>query len=207
MRRFGYLAGVALGFVVVFGTPVVVFFGLRMAWHELIGVNPNLAIALITGATTIVVSTITVMVGRHYERKRDIEAHFRATKLEMYDDFVREFFSLFDGTGQDKDLTPFLRDWQRKLVLKAGPDVLRAYFDWKTKLKTDGQSAESMFAMDRFLRALRDDVGQSSRGLEKGAFAHMILRNSEMFLRLARKNPKLTLSELADIEKMLGLDA
>ena len=52
----------------------------------------------------------------------------------MYEDFVTEFFGLFDGSGQDKDLTPFLREWQRKLVLKAGPNVLAAYFDWKTKI-------------------------------------------------------------------------
>jgi hypothetical protein len=205
MHRFGYLVGAALGIAVILGTPVAVFFGLRGIWHELNGANPNLAIALITGATTIVVSTITVMVGRHYERKREIEAHFRATKLEMYDDFVREFFSLFDGTGEEKDLTPFLREWQRKLVLKAGPDVLGSYFDWKTKIKLDAQSAESMFAMDKFFRALRSDVGQSSRGLEKGAFTHMILRNSEIFLRLAKKNPKITLTQLADVEKAMGL--
>jgi hypothetical protein len=205
MHRFGYIVGLILGAALIVGTPLGVFFGLRAIWHELNGANPNLAIALITGATTIVVSTITVMVGRHYERKREIEAHFRATKLEMYEDFVKEFFGLFDGSGQDKDLTPFLREWQRKLVLKAGPEVLGAYFDWKTKIKANAQSAESLFAMDKFFRALRSDVGQSSRGLEKGAFTHMILRNSEIFLRLAKKNPKATLSQLADVEKALGL--
>ena len=125
MHRFGYLFGLLLGFALTVGIPIGVFFALRTAWQGLNGANPNLAIALITAATTIVVSTITVMVGRHYERKREIEAHFRATKLEMYEDFVKEFFGLFDGSGQEKDLTPFLREWQRKLVLKAGPNVLR----------------------------------------------------------------------------------
>ena len=205
MHRFGYLFGLLLGFALTVGIPIGVFFALRTAWQGLNGANPNLAIALITAATTIVVSTITVMVGRHYERKREIEAHFRATKLEMYEDFVKEFFGLFDGSGQEKDLTPFLREWQRKLVLKAGPNVLSSYFEWKTKIKSDAQSAESLFAMDRFFRALRTDVGQSSRGLEKGAFTHMILRNSEIFLRLAKKNPKVTLAELSEVEKALGL--
>lgn len=205
MQRLGYIFGYLLGVALILGIPVSVFFALRIAWQELNGANPNLAIALITGATTIIVSTITVMIGRHYERKREIEAHFRSTKLEMYEDFVREFFGLFDGSGEDKDLTPFLRDWQRKLVLKAGPDVLKAYFEWKTKIKTDPQSAEGLFAMDRFFRALRADVGQSSSGLEKGAFTHMILRNSEIFLSLAKKNPKVTLAHLAEVEEKLGL--
>lgn len=206
MQRFGYVFGLLLGTAVIIGTPVGVFFALRVAWQELNGANPNLSIALITGATTIIVSTITVMIGRHYERKREIEAHFRATKLEMYEDFVKEFFGLFDGSAEGKDLAPFLREWQRKLVLKAGPNVLSSYFIWKTKIKKDSQSAESLFAMDTFFRALRADVGQSSRGLEKGAFTHMILRNSEIFLQLAKKNPKVTLAQLSEVEKTLGIE-
>lgn len=206
MHRLGYFIGIALAIIVTFGMPVAVFFGLRAAWHELTGINPNLAIALITGATTIVVSTTTVMVGRYYERKRDIEAHFRATKIQMYEEFLREFLGLFDGSDKKTDLVGFLREWQRKLVLTAGSNVLGAYFQWKTKLKTKSDSADAVFAMDRFFRELRKDVGQNSRGLEKGAFAHLILRNSELFLHMAKKNPKITLSQLAEMEKSLGLE-
>lgn len=206
MHRFGYIVGVLLAVALILGTPFCVYFGLRMAWQELKGVNPSLAIALITGATTIIVSTITVMVGRYYERQKEIEAHFRASKLELYDAFIEEFLGLFDGSSSDKDLTPFLREWQRKLVLKAGPNVLATYFDWKTKLKQDSQSARSFFAMDKFFRALRADVGQGSRGLEKGAFLHLILRNSELFLQQAKKNPNISLEEIVEIEKQLGTD-
>ena len=206
MYRVSYITGMLFAIAVTLSIPFAVFFGLRAIWQELTGANPNLAIALITGATTIVVSTITVMVGRHYERKREIEAHFRATKLEMYDAFVEEFFGLFDGSSEGKDLTAFLRDWQKKIVLKAGANVLTAYFDWKIKLKTDAQSAESLFAMDIFFRALRADVGQGSRGLEKGAFTHLVLRNSEIFLQLAKKDPKTNLADLAELEKLLGKD-
>jgi len=206
MHRFMYIVGLLFAVAVIICIPFGVFFALRVVWHGLNGANPNLAIALITGATTIIVSTITVMIGRHYERKRDIEAHFRSTKLEMYEDFLKEFLGLFDGSTKDKDLTPFLKEWERKLVLKAGPDVLATYFIWKTKLKTNSQMAEGLFAMDNFFRALRADVGQSSRGLEKGAFTHIILRNSELFLSITKKNPNMTLSDFSKIEKSLGLD-
>jgi hypothetical protein len=137
------------------------------------------------------------MIGRHYERQKEIEAHFRSTKIAMYDDFLKELFDLFQGDGEGKDLTPFLKEWQRKLVLWAGPDVLKAYFEWKTTMKVDAQSAQSIFAMDRFFRALRKDVGQGSAGLEPGAFSHLILRNSELFLVQAKKNPRITLEAIS----------
>ena len=60
--------------------------------------------------------------------------------------------------------------------------------------------------MDEFFRAMRKDVGLSNSGLEKGVFAHFILRHSEFFLRMAKQNPSITLSELSEKEKEVGLE-
>lgn len=206
MDRLLKIMGYIIAICILVGIPLISFFLLRYLWEEIKAMNSDLAIALITAATTILVSTATVMIGRHYERKKEIEAHFRATKIQMYDEFLKELFGLFQDGAEEKDLTPFLREWQRKLVLWAGPDVLKAYFAWKTKMKIDAQSAQSVFAMDLFFRALRKDVGQGSGGLEPGAFSHLILRHSELFLHHAKKNPKITLSELSKIEKEMGLE-
>ncbi len=61
------LAGV--GLVIWF-----LFVAWRGAWHALAQVNPNLGVALVAAAATLLAATITVMLGRYYERKRDIEA-------------------------------------------------------------------------------------------------------------------------------------
>ncbi len=210
MNRVGYFSGIVFGLIILIGLPICIYYMLRMTWHALNVTNPNLAIALITGATTIIASTTAVMIGRYYERKRDIEAHFRTTKIAMYEEFIEEFMSVFDGSeksagNSDKDLASFIRVWQRKMLLKAGSKVLKSYFEWMTKVKTNPDSAETFFAMDNFFRELRKDVGQSSSGLEKGAFTHLILKNASIFLTLAKKNPNITLTELADIEHTLGL--
>jgi len=55
--------------------------------------------------------------------------------------------------------------------------------------------------MDEFFRALRSDIGQSSTGLERGAFAHLVLRHGEFFLEQARHNPSITFEELGELEK------
>jgi hypothetical protein len=140
--------------------------GLRGVWHALVGVSPQLAGALVAGATTIIVGTVTVMLGRYYERKRDIEAHFRADKIKIYDEFLQELFKVFhSGTqlgepGTDDNLVKFMREWQRKLVLWGGPNVLRSYFLWIGHLKNRNPDVQALFLMDEFFRALRSDVGQ-----------------------------------------------
>lgn len=60
--------------------------------------------------------------------------------------------------------------------------------------------------MEEFLRTLRRDIGLSNRGLERGLFIRMILRNPDLFLTMAAANPKVTLQELSEREKELGLE-
>lgn len=104
-------------------------------------------------------------------------------------------------------MVAFLREWQRKLVLWGGSNVLAAYFRWINRLKSE-PDAQTMFLMDEFFRALRADVGQSSSGLAKGAFANLVLRRGDFFLQQAKRNPNITLAQLAALEKALfGDDA
>ncbi|MFV1922861.1 MAG: hypothetical protein ACMZ63_09670 [Methylotenera sp.] len=99
----------------------------RLIWAELISINPQLAVAVVAAATTLIASTATVMLGRYFERKKEVEAHFRAEKIKIYDEFLSELFKLFENPSENEkkddsedDLVNFLRQWQRKLILWGG---------------------------------------------------------------------------------------
>jgi hypothetical protein len=178
------------------------FVSVRAIWHAIVDIKPELAVGIITGAATLLGATITVMLGRYYERKREIEAHFRTDKIRIYDEFLRELFTVF-RSGEETDskkLTEFLREWQRKLLLWGGAEVLRSYFDWMSRVKSGRHDAQMFFLMDSFFRALRKDIGQSSYGLPKGAFVHLVLRHADLFLAEAATNPNITIAELALLE-------
>lgn len=192
------LLGLALISLIIWG----VCLGVQGAWRILVGVNPQLAVAVVAAATTLIASTATVMLGRYYERKKEIEAHFRSEKIKIYDEFLAELFRVFESGGETSDdLVKFLREWQRKLVLWGGSNVLSTYFKWMGRLKSTTPNAQTIFLMDEFFRALRSDIGQNSAGLERGAFAYLILRHGDFFLLQAKKNPNITLDELSDLEK------
>ena len=177
----------------------------KTVWTSLVGVNPQLAVAVVAAGTTLLASTATVMLGRYYERRKEIEAHFRAEKIKIYDEFLSQLFKLFENEGEKSpDMVNFLREWQRKLVLWGGSNVLAAYFKWMSRLKRGNPDADTIFLMDEFFRALRADIGQSSSGLPRGSFAHLILRNADFFLAQAARNPRLTLEELGRLEKVLA---
>ena len=191
------LLAVALTAALTYG----VFWVTRTVWSALVSVNPQLAVGVVAAATTLVVSTATVMLGRYYERRKEIEAHFRSEKIKIYDEFLAELFKLFQGEAQSSDdMVKFLRQWQRKLVLWGGAAVLTAYFKWMNRLKRV-PDAQTVFLMDEFFRALRADIGQSSGSIPKGAFANLILRHGDFFLAQARINPNITLAELSELEE------
>jgi len=178
-------------------------------WQELVSVNPQLAVGVVAAATTLLATTLTVMLGRYMERKKEVEAHFRAEKIKIYDEFLSELFRMFaeserskgETSGEDNSMVQFLRLWQQKLLLWGGSGVLETYFKWINRLKTGRLDAQAIFLMDDFFRALRKDIGQSSAGLKKGVFCNLVLRHGEFFLEQAARNPNITLEELADLEK------
>jgi len=183
-----------------------IYWLLSNAWGQLKTIDEKLAIALLTAATTVIVSTITVVMGRYLERKKEIEASFREKKIEIYDEFLKEFFNIMESpekAEQSNDMVSFLREWQRKMILWGGQDVLKAYIGWMAKLKSGKPDVQSMWMTEDFFRSIRKDLGHSSSKLPKRSFIHLILRNADLFIRMSKENPNLTFDELAIAEKEL----
>lgn len=202
---------VALGFLVILAALALLWWVASSLWSWFSSLNSDLAVGMLTASSTIIVATITLVLGRFFERVKEAEAHLRAQKIEIYDEFLKRFFSLFfkekkDGKVDDEGLVPFLQEWQRKLVVWGGPKVLASFVSWKQYLASGKTDAHSIFLMDEFFRAMRADIGLSNKGLTKGFFSNLILRHASVFLEEAKLNPNITLSDLAQIEKDRGLE-
>ena len=198
------LFGFALLIAVVGGAGWLIY----QFFQYISAVPKELGAALVAAATTIIVATATVMIGRYYERRKELDALYRDKKTEIYDEFLNEFFGLFFDAGEvraestEKDLVSFLREFTRKLNLWSGPEVIEAFVAWKDHLGKGTPDAQSIFLTEAFLRAIRNDLRHSNSGLRRGFFAKLFLKEGNLFLALAAKNPNVTLAALAEIEKV-----
>ena len=141
--------------------------------------------------------------GKNYERKKDIEAHYRSKKVEIYDEFLCELFKLFDESRVDRDaesLVKFLREWQRKIILWGGQDVLRKYILWISHLKKGVPDVQSMLLMEKFFLEIRKDLGHKNNKLDEGTLISLMLKNPDLFMKKAKENPNITLEELSKFE-------
>lgn len=195
-----------LGFAIFAGVATLVGWALYEFFQYLSAVPKELGAALVAATATVLVATITVMVGRYYERKKELDTLYREKKTEIYDEFLKEFFSLFWSAEKgepEKDLVPFLREFTRKLVLWSGPEVIEAFVAWKDHLAKGTPDAQSIFITEAFLLAIRRDLRHSNKGLRKGFYARLFLREGNLLLAMAAKNPNVTLAALAEAEKIL----
>ncbi|HEV2915826.1 MAG TPA: hypothetical protein VGX92_21270 [Pyrinomonadaceae bacterium] len=172
------------------------------------GINP----ALVAAATTVIVTAFTVMGGRYFERRKEIEAAYRDKKTAIYDDFLLMLFRMLLETKEDADnstqdanpeTVKFLREHHRKLILWSGPKGLKSYSEWYKLLQTNPTSAQAILKMEGFFRALRADLGQSNRGLKDGDILRLILNDTDLLLQISKTNPDVTLQELAALKEQL----
>ena len=168
-----------------------------------IHVQPAVAGAAITAATTIIISTITLTAGRYFEKRKELEALHREKKIPIYDEFLEGLFAAFYGAkGKQKlNLVEFLRKWQVKIVLWGGADVVNSYIGWTTSLRRQTAAKAAIDATEALVLAIRRELGHDDTKLQRDIFARFVLREYEMYAEAARKNPNVTLAELAELEK------
>ena len=118
MKRWHKILLNLLAFGFVIGAGLVVYWVISGIWEKFSDLDEKVALAVLTAATTVIVATLTVVLGRYYERKKDIEAHFRVEKIKIYDEFLKEFFDLVKSEGgEPASMISFLGEWQRKMIL------------------------------------------------------------------------------------------
>jgi hypothetical protein len=209
MKRASAILIPLLGLILLGGIVALAFWLFREFLAYLRAIPKELATSLVAGVVTILVATITVTVGRYYERKKELDALYRDKKTEIYDEFLKAFFAFYFAGGvskagePEKDLVPFLREFTRKLVLWSGPEVIDAFVSWKDHLSKGTPDAQSIFLTEGFLVAIRKDLRHSNAALRRGFFARLFLKEGQLFLSMAERNPNVTLAEIAAVENRL----
>lgn len=193
-----------LGFALIGGIIYFVYFIINSIFSWFSELDKSLAAPLITASSTVIIATITVVLGKYFERIKEIESHHRSKKVEIYDEFLVATFNTFFEKDPNLDLVDFLQNWQRKIILWASPTVLQAFIDWKSHMTRHQPNAKTFFLMEDLFKAMRKDIGLSNKKLSKGTFSYFILREAELFLNEAKKNPNITLDEMSVIENEIN---
>lgn len=203
-KKFSTILG--LGMLVLLGAGF--YYAISATYHAFRSLESDVAIAVVAGCTTILGSALALVLGRHYEARRDREAAHREKKVELFDDFTKRLFTVFTdaGAADSDDLVNYLREIHRKLMLWSGPKSVIAYANWHKLLTSQGNNvrAESIIKMADFFLALREDLGHSNKGITRDHIVQFILQNSGLIMSMYRRNPNVTMAEVIEAENILN---
>lgn len=148
-------------------------------------INPNVAAALIAAAVALFGYTYNQ---RRTQARELADAH-RPQKMEVYDHFLSIVrFLQYSVTGEgvpkkrtdkeNRELTAHFREFTRGLIEWGSPAVIKQWMAFRRVVTPKG-SRELLFAMDDMLRAIRQDLGLSNRGLARGDLVKLFLKDPD----------------------------
>ncbi|MCO7231758.1 MULTISPECIES: hypothetical protein [unclassified Cobetia] len=113
----------ALGFAILIAVFAGLYWLITSLWSWFATLNSDLAVGMLTASSTIIVATVTLVLGRYLERVKEAESHLRSQKIEMYDDFLKQFFFFFIKKEKriQKIWSLFFRNGNGNLLFGAAP--------------------------------------------------------------------------------------
>jgi hypothetical protein len=159
--------------------------------------DSEVATAVIAAAATVVVSVVTVTLGRYFERKRQIESDTRLRKIPLYEGFLGLWFRVLyqDRMGDerltDQDMFRAFADFTKAATVWAPDDVILKWRDVRSRYaalaETGGvankaAARERLFLFEELLLAIRRDTGYPNTNLKRGDLLGLFVDNIEQHL-------------------------
>jgi hypothetical protein len=160
-------------------------------WYGVKKAPPAISLAVLGAGTTVAVSTLTLTLGRVFERKKTIEAKQRESWAAMYEAFIRnwvEYMGLSQAPDKRKKPTPeaaakFMADFSAQAMIWASDRVLTEFVRLRQPNETD-TDADPLVVLKNFERlilAMRKDLGHEDKDLAPTALLQVFINDWPAF--------------------------
>lgn len=190
MKNIGSWIIIILGLIFSSG---LIFYGYKLivkVKNMLFSLPPEVSTTIIAGVFTVLVSVLSVTIGKYLERKRVIKNEIRQQKIPIYEAFTNFSFDIFmsEKKGQpkktEKEMTKYFNDFTYQLIIWGSDDVISAWSDFKqdtikdTKIKPeDRDSLKTMYGFEKVLLAIRKDTGHKNKGFTQGSLLRLFIND------------------------------
>ncbi len=157
MRRFGSVASIVIGVILVLGGV-----GLGV-WALVRGIDkdPAVVAALVTAAGTVV----GLAFQRRWEKRRELDRLHRDEMGPLYEQLV-ETFKQADPSQNEAANVEFFRRWSTKIIVHGPAPVVQAWLAWSRGFVAD--DAGNLLRWEQVLFAIRADLGHDDSKLKPG---------------------------------------
>lgn len=164
------------------------FYRVSSALVEFVGKqNGEVTSALIVGATTIVVAVLSVVMGKVYERKLEIERSQRERNGPMYEALIGAIFSILlrkkeDGEIDQEKFKEAFIEFNKQIILWGGDDTIKAWSGFRVKAQESLPPDQMLDEFENLIKAFRKEYGHKNRGLERGVISRTFISDYDKYI-------------------------
>ena len=150
---------------------------------KLNSVNSDVSKAIIAGAATIIVAVVSLVLGKVWEQKIKIKQEVREKKIPVYEQQIETYFSTMfaekcgDPKPTDQEIMKAIKTFTEKLIIWGGPNVIKAWSEFRLHDYQNSKPKAVFGRIETLMRAIRDDVGNSNKGLAYGDFIKLFVND------------------------------
>ena len=173
---------------------------LRKIWGVVSAADPNVAAALIAASATVIVSVLSVVIGRWIENRSRIAEEQRQKKAPIYQELQEFFFKVLFakqmGKTQppEKEMIRFFAEFVPRFSVWASNDVVRAFLNFRNassdaSVKESDRGARLMFLYEQLIFQIRKDLGHSGTGIEPGSILALFINDMDSLTESKQELP------------------
>lgn len=178
-----------LGIIIIAFTLVsIVYLSIKIGYF-ILGLQKEILAAIIAGSSTIIVSVVSITIGKYYERKLIIEEELRQKKIPMYVEFVGFWFKLImvEKIGRkitEKELIEYFNKFTQQLLIWGSDGVVKQWSELRglTINASDASNFNNMFEFEKLLYEIRKDIGHKNKGLNKGDLLGLFINDLDKYI-------------------------
>ena len=153
----------------------------------------TVAATVVVGPLTVLGSIVAALLVTQRSRESEIEKDHRRQKIPVYEEFLGFMFSVLLAGNTDREppseneMLGFFSDFTGKITLWGGPELVKTWNEVRamgpSSAREDGTvDTTVIFAWERLLFAIREDIGHSNKGLKQGDILRLFVNDIDEHL-------------------------
>ncbi len=157
---------------------------------NLLNLSDEISSAVIIASGTVLVSVISILTSKHFDRKQAIEQDLRNKKTPIYEDFIRFIFDILmsqkitDRAMPEKDVIKALSVFTHKLMVWGSDDVVKIWSQYRINyLINQSDPTVSILELEKVIEAIRKDIGHENKGFKKGDLLSLFVNDIAKYIK------------------------
>lgn len=179
---------ILFGLVLIGGIFFAFWLMLNSIWKALSSLNDSVIAAIVAATATFLVSLISVLLGKYYERKLIIEKEMREKKIPVYNQFVEFLMNLLSNKQKmsEEEMVKFFKEFTQNILVWGSDEVITQWSKYRRCAIKDSETEfniETMFELEKLLLAIRKDTGHKNSKVNRGDLLGLFINDIDDYIQ------------------------